>query len=87
MDAATLAHYLDYPIQPPPEGVTPNFVNPDSTAYQVYITAGVCSALMVVFFLIRILSKIYFGPRKIRADESEGSPMPWLEFQKLTVWP
>lgn len=51
MDSATLGQYLDYPIQPPPEGMTPNFVNPDSTAYQAYITAGRCLALMVMFFL------------------------------------
>lgn len=69
MDPATLEQYLDYPIQAPPDGVTANFVNPESTAYQVYITAGVCLALMVVFSLTRLLSKIYFGPRKIKIDE------------------
>lgn len=74
MDAATLEQYLDYPIQPPPKGVTPNFVNPESTAYQVYITAGVCLVLMMVFSLTRLLSKLYVGPRSIKFDESEYSP-------------
>ncbi|KAK8017152.1 hypothetical protein PG991_008228 [Apiospora marii] len=41
MDPATLSQYLQYPIQAPPPGVTPNFVNPDSTSYQVYAT-GPC---------------------------------------------
>ncbi|RYP77945.1 hypothetical protein DL771_000804 [Monosporascus sp. 5C6A] len=38
MSPETLSQYLDYPIQSPPPGVTPNFVNPDSTAYQVYVS-------------------------------------------------
>lgn len=72
MDAATLSLALSYPIQAPPDGVTPNFVNPESTAYQVYITAGVCVPLMVVFSLMRFLTKIYLGPRTIKIDESEN---------------
>lgn len=52
----------------------PEYVNPDSIAYQVYITAGVCLTLMVAFALTRLLSKIYFGPRTIKIDESENPP-------------
>lgn len=76
MDAATLEQYLDYPIQAPPEGVTPNFVNPESTAYQVYITAGFCLALMAIFSMIRFMSKMYLGPRSIKTDESKSPPPP-----------
>ncbi|KAI3328370.1 hypothetical protein F4824DRAFT_493210 [Ustulina deusta] len=49
LDPETLSQYLNYPIQAPPPGVTPNFVNPDSTAYQVYITSGLCIPLMLGF--------------------------------------
>lgn len=70
MDAATLGQYLDYPIEAPPEGVTPNFVNPDSTAYQVHITAGFCLALIAIFSTIRFVSKMYLGPKCIKTDES-----------------
>lgn len=73
MDAAEPGQYMDNPAQSVPEGVTPDFVNPDSISYQVYITAGVCLTLMVVFSLTRLLSKIYFGPKTIRIDESEDS--------------
>ncbi|KAK4186022.1 hypothetical protein QBC35DRAFT_524564 [Podospora australis] len=40
LDPETLGRLLEFPIQQPPEGVTPNFINPSSSAYQVYATAG-----------------------------------------------
>ncbi|EXV05275.1 hypothetical protein X797_002963 [Metarhizium robertsii] len=40
MDTDMLPLDLQYPIETPPPGIAPNFVNPDSNAYQVYITAG-----------------------------------------------
>lgn len=72
MDTAEPGQNMDNPAQSFPEGVTPDFFNPDSIAYQVYITAGVCLALMMAFSLTRLLSKIYFGPRTIKIDESEN---------------
>lgn len=71
MDMETLSQYMDYPIQAPPPGVTPNFVNPESTAYQVYITAGVCVPLMLVFSMTRFISKLYLGGKVILSDESQ----------------
>lgn len=78
MDAETLSHYLDYPIQAPPEGVVPDFVNPSSISYQLYITAGVCIPLMLLFSLTRLLSKVYVGPKKIKTDESRSPQDPQL---------
>jgi hypothetical protein len=66
----TLEQYLDYPLMAPPPGVTPNFVNPDSTAYQVYITAGVCIPLMLFFSATRFLSKNYMGRKTIIWEEA-----------------
>lgn len=77
---------MDYPVQPP-EGVTPNVIKPESIAYQVYITAGVCLTLIVVFSLTRLLSKIYFGPRTIKIDESEEAPTSRPDFTQLTLRP
>jgi hypothetical protein len=71
MDPQTLSRYLDYPTQTPPPGVLPNFVNPDSNAYQVYITAGVCIPLMIIFALTRLISKINLGKRLVIIDESK----------------
>ncbi|OKL60390.1 hypothetical protein UA08_04240 [Talaromyces atroroseus] len=65
----TLSHLLNYPSQPPPAGVTPNFVNPSSIAYQVYVTAGVCISLMVVFSLLRLISKTYFPQKPTNVGE------------------
>ncbi|KJK78255.1 hypothetical protein H634G_06428 [Metarhizium anisopliae BRIP 53293] len=42
MDTDMLPLDLQYPIETPPPGISPNLVNPDSNAYQVYITAGIC---------------------------------------------
>lgn len=63
----------------------PDYVNPDSIAYQVYITADVCLTLVVAFSLTRLLAKIYFGPRKIKIDESENPPNSRLEYTRLTL--
>lgn len=68
----SLAPFLDYPIQAPPAGVTPNFVDPSSLAYIVYITAGVCIPLMVVFSLARFVYKVSSGARAINADEGKS---------------
>lgn len=65
-----LSHLLDYPTQSPPPGVTPNFTNPYSVAYQVYITASLCIILMVVFSVIRFVSKPHYSSKINLGDES-----------------
>ncbi|KAK7961228.1 hypothetical protein PG988_012442 [Apiospora saccharicola] len=69
MDPATLGQALGYPIQAPPPGVTPNFVNPDSTSYQVYATAAVCTPLMLVFASFRWGCKVLVKQKVILLDE------------------
>lgn len=71
MDPATLSQYLQYPIQAPPPGVTPNFVNPDSTSYQVYATAAVCTPLMLVFASFRWGCKVFVKQKVVLLDESQ----------------
>lgn len=71
---------MDYAGQPPPEGVAPEVVNPESMASQVYITAGICLTLMVLFSLTRLLSKICFGQRTVKMDESENPSTLHLDF-------
>lgn len=80
-----LANLLDYPIQAPPPGVEPNFVNPNSIAYQVYVTAGVCLPLILVFALMRILSRKHLRKQTIISHESELCVEPWECFIRLTV--
>jgi hypothetical protein len=67
----TLSGLLNFPIQVPPPGVTANFDNPDSIAFQVYITAGVCIPLIVAFSITRFASKIYLDRKTILLHESE----------------
>lgn len=62
---------LQYPIETPPPGISPNLVNPDSNAYQVYITAGVCIPLMLIFAFIRFVSIGYAHRKVTMADESQ----------------
>jgi hypothetical protein len=58
------------PLQLPPEGTVANLENPDSLAYQLYITAGVCITLMVIFTVFRLLHVcIITSNRKYLLDE------------------
>ncbi|MCJ1465350.1 hypothetical protein MMC07_003968 [Pseudocyphellaria aurata] len=47
------------PLGPPPPGVIPNFVNPESRAYETIITVTICLAFMMPFFLLRIYSRVF----------------------------
>lgn len=46
-----------YPLALPPPGVIPNFVNPESHAYQLIITVAVCLSLVVVAVFMRLYTK------------------------------
>ncbi|KAL8637703.1 MAG: hypothetical protein Q9228_005053 [Teloschistes exilis] len=46
-----------YPLASPPPGVIPNFVNPESHAYQLIITVAVCLALVVIAVSMRLYTK------------------------------
>lgn len=48
----------DQPLIRPPPGHIPNFVNPASRAYQVYVTACVCMPLIVMFAAMRLYARI-----------------------------
>lgn len=68
-----LPSLLDYPIQPPPAGVTPDFIDPDTISYQVYITAGVYIPLMLGFSVIRFASRLYIRVETYIADDGSSS--------------
>lgn len=46
-----------YPLASPPPGVIPNFVNPESHAYQLIITVAVCLAFVVIAVSMRLYTK------------------------------
>jgi hypothetical protein len=67
---------LNYTLQQPPEGVTPDFEHGDTIAYQLYITAGVCFTLMILFTVFRILNVSVFKRKTYLLDECTDSTPP-----------
>lgn len=61
------------PMIPPPPGVTPNFTNPESRAWTVYVTSAVCLALTFILFAARMYSK-FFVVKKRSIDDCKYSP-------------
>ena len=56
------------PASPPPPGIQPNFIDPPSRAYQVYITAGVCLPLILLFATTRFYVSAFLLKSRSRAD-------------------
>lgn len=46
-------------LQAPPQGVVPNFVNPENRAYQLHAVAAVCLLLIAIFAAIRFYAKTF----------------------------
>ena len=46
------------PLLPPPPGTAPNFVNPENSAYETYVAAGICLSLMLLFPSARVYAKL-----------------------------
>jgi hypothetical protein len=67
---------LGYPLQPPPENVVPDYENGDTIAYQLYITAGVCFTLMIIFTVFRVLNVSVFKRKTYLLDEGTISTCP-----------
>jgi hypothetical protein len=43
---------------PPPPGVVPNFINPESVGYRLIVAAIMCPAIALVFLLLRLYTKL-----------------------------
>ena len=63
------------PLLPPPPGVTPNIKDPESRAEDIFITAGICLALIFLSAFIRLFAK-GTALRKWTWDDGEGSLFP-----------
>lgn len=55
LDPEMLMHI---PVHPPPPGVTSNFIDPLSRAYQTRIAIGVMLALMVPLLFLRLYTRL-----------------------------
>lgn len=60
----------DQPALPPPPGVTSNLTHAKSRASAVYIAAGVCFPLILVFAALRFYAKVTIM-RRIKWDDGE----------------
>ncbi|MCJ1254964.1 hypothetical protein MMC24_002780 [Lignoscripta atroalba] len=47
------------PLAPPPPGVTPNFVNPESRTDQIYVISAVWLAFMILMMMVRMYAKFF----------------------------
>ncbi|KAK3372600.1 hypothetical protein B0H63DRAFT_551337 [Podospora didyma] len=65
----TIVQIRDLPVEAPPPGMVSNFVNPDSTAYQMYASASIFIALMVVFSLVRLVAILRLGQKTAVVQE------------------
>ena len=50
---------LNAAVEPPPPGVTSNFDNPESRAYETVIVFTIYLTIMMSIFLLRIYSKVF----------------------------
>ncbi|KAF2265547.1 hypothetical protein CC78DRAFT_579039 [Lojkania enalia] len=71
--AATATSSL--PAMPPPAGLTPNFENPPSQAYIVYIVMSLCLALVTLLVAVRIYTRIRIA-----------KPLWWDDLASLLAW-
>ena len=49
------------PLLAPPPNVVPNFVDPESRAYQMYIGMGVCIGIASIFMFLRLYVKVFIS--------------------------
>lgn len=56
------------PLLPLPPGVTQNLDNPESRAYWIYITVGLCLPIILVFAAIRFYVKFFIIKARTRDD-------------------
>lgn len=56
------------PLLPLPPGVTQNLDNPESRAYWIYVTVGLCLPIILVFATIRFYVKFFIIKARTRDD-------------------
>lgn len=67
-----LALLANYPAMLPPEGVTPNFVDPYTLGPIFVIVSSVLITIMMIFVVVRIYTRIFIN-RKLYWDDCQSS--------------
>ena len=63
-----------YPgVLPPPPGVIPNLVNPESIAWRLILASALCPAFAILFWALRLYTSRCIV-RKIYTDDCEWHP-------------
>lgn len=68
MASSISSSLLDEPLSRPPPGQHSDFTHPPSRAPEVYITAGVCLPLILVFAGLRFYAKVVMKRKKTWDD-------------------
>ena len=72
LDTIIMSSYLGLVLAPPPPGITPNFVNPESRGHQYVITSTICLVLMISLLILRLCSK-HFISHTLNVDDCESN--------------
>jgi hypothetical protein len=67
-------------MQPPP-GITPNFVNPESNAQEMYIAAVVPALVVIAIYLLRVYTSWFIIKRWYLDD---GEQVQFLQCGPIT---
>ncbi|KAL8892974.1 MAG: hypothetical protein Q9192_005539 [Flavoplaca navasiana] len=55
--AGTPIDFESLPLEPPPDGVFPNFQEPDNRSHELFIVAGFCLCVILTFACLRVYAK------------------------------
>ena len=69
------------PLAPPPPGIVPNLVDPETRAYEIYVAASVCLPLIAIFATMRIYARVIILKRWTW-DDCENIVMPLMTVTK-----
>ena len=70
------------PTIPPPPGVTPDFVNPQSRANSFVIGSAICTSFLLTIVLMRIYSRLWIS-RSFAVDDGQ---LPFVTFWFLLIY-
>lgn len=59
-------------VMPPPPGVTPNFINPESNAWQLVLPSVLLTVIAIAVYLLRLYTS-YFIVKRCYPDDGKCS--------------
>ena len=78
--AGTPIDFESLPLEPPPDGVLPNFQNPDNRSHELFIVAGLCLCIILSFACLRVYAKVYLLKSRGK-DDCMWCHLPLLEYE------